>query len=375
MYDKGFCIDLKCNKQGGVMDTTKYTKESDVNKNLYSKVNHFGLGFNRSCQRKVLKSIQNLKKIFIIIFQSVIELIATQTDSCLNFETGGELFGFFSHDGNMIIMLATPPGKNAKHSVTSFQQDILFFKRISKKLYCKFGLQFLGNWHSHHFLHLKHLSNLDRKNLNTIAKNNNFKNLCQFLLTFENTNRKDQERFIRLQAYFYHDATGGEPEKCPIRIIQDVSPFEEVIANDPDLMEIKNSYRFPLSRLIYDEYQHNSYKNSSIPEIIQFQLVEFMENHKRSSASITIRQNWIIIKISIPNETGFIFIVYEGNDPFDIKAIFYQAELISKDPVNITHEIFENNPYSTISLNIVYEIAQKLIANKNFTAKKEEAYL
>ena len=252
--------------------------------------------FSEPVKKRDSQIHQNNEEYYIDIFESEIRFMAHQAYSCGNLETGGELFGLFSHNRRPVIMLATPAGGKSIKNIASFQQDYQFFNKITKILQNKYGLQYLANFHSHHSLDFKTLSRLDIENLNSIAKKNNLSKLCQFLLTFENDVDKNnlhqrnknhanyEIQFVQLHSYFYSDAINGGPVKCPIRILPGMSPVRQAINNDPDLSEIAKPYHFPLSRTIYDEYQTNPNSNckSSLPSPIQDQINMFMEVFSRS---------------------------------------------------------------------------------------------
>ncbi|MDA3787709.1 MAG: hypothetical protein PF503_04375, partial [Desulfobacula sp.] len=294
-------------------------------------------------------------------------------------ETGGELYGAFLRDGNPLVMLCTPAGKEAVHRPFSFQQDYQYFLYNTNILQKKHGIQFLGTEHSHHYLSLKYLSGLDVQNSNIIARKNNFQTLYQILLTFENNTNKENhyssntnhvsrgKKNIQIRSYYYPDAIKGGPVKCPIRIIPGISPIRQAIENDPDLSEIVRPSHFPLSRIVYDEYKTNTAINNSIPNPIQGQLKMFLKTYS-NPLSMSFEDGWIIIKIALLDDLGSLFIVFNYHSPFDIQSIFYQADFISKSPVNISSEILKGH-HAPISLNFAYDRGLKIIL-KHFTAKK-----
>lgn len=80
---------------------------------------------------------------------------------CLpDLETGGSLFGWYSETGLPIIALATGPGKNAKHGATSFHADEEYSFALGSAI-AEYGLQHIGEWHSHHRMSLSHPSEID----------------------------------------------------------------------------------------------------------------------------------------------------------------------------------------------------------------------
>lgn len=71
-----------------------------------------------------------------------------------NIETGGQLFGFWTNTGTPVVLYAIGPGPMARHHQTSFFQDQEYLKYIGMQLRKRFGLQHVGEWHSHHQMDL-----------------------------------------------------------------------------------------------------------------------------------------------------------------------------------------------------------------------------
>ena len=338
---------------------------------------------NKPVKMKITQALQANGNFHIHIFQSEVEFITSQADLSNDWETGGEFYGFLSHDRTLIIMLATPPGKNSIHGVASFQQDFQFFKRISKTLQTNFMLLYIGSWHSHHNLSLKNLSGLDIQNLNNVARKNNFSTLTQLLLTFENgaekgihcssnnNNVRHRKKFIQIRSYYYPDAINGDPVKCPIRIIPGISPMRQAIENNPAFSEIMKPSHFPLSRIIYDEYKTCPTPKISIPNPIRDQINLFLKTYS-NPLSMSFEDGWVILKIALFEDLGSLFIVFNYHSPFDIQSIFFHADFISKSPVDISSEILTNH-HESISLGIAYDIGQKIVI-KHFTAKKRSHF-
>ena len=120
-----------------------------------------------------------------VIFQSELQAIAAIAAASGSIETGGDLFGLFSHAGRPMISLATPPGPLAIHEVAHFRQDIEFTKKVARTLLNRFAVQYLGNYHSHHTLALRKLSPGDILSTHSIALKNGYRTMCQLLVTFE----------------------------------------------------------------------------------------------------------------------------------------------------------------------------------------------
>jgi len=73
-------------------------------------------------------------------------------------ETGGDLFGFWTHTGKPVVQYVIGPGLNARRTVGFFNQDVDYLNSCGKRLRAMHGLQHIGEWHSHHRLGLRHPS-------------------------------------------------------------------------------------------------------------------------------------------------------------------------------------------------------------------------
>lgn len=108
---------------------------------------------------------ENLASSSAIIYQSELDYISRCILDYPNLETGGQLFGFWTNTGTPIVAYAIGPGIDAQHNPTSFYQDIKYLTSIGKYLGNQFGLQHVGEWHSHHQLDLAHPSGGDVRSM------------------------------------------------------------------------------------------------------------------------------------------------------------------------------------------------------------------
>ena len=71
-----------------------------------------------------------------------------------NLETGGDLFGLWTSDGDAVLHAVLGPGRNCKRTGASFYQDVPYLKRNGELLTQDYMLCHIGEWHSHHQLRL-----------------------------------------------------------------------------------------------------------------------------------------------------------------------------------------------------------------------------
>jgi hypothetical protein len=102
-----------------------------------------------------------------LLFQDDYERVKKWVLSYPDSETGGQMFGLWTHDKNPYINIITGPGQNCRHGTHSFHQDIDYLKSVGTFLNKEFMMCHIGEWHSHHQLRLRQPSSGD---LNSIWK-------------------------------------------------------------------------------------------------------------------------------------------------------------------------------------------------------------
>ena len=85
-----------------------------------------------------------------------------------DFETGGDLFGLWTSEGEAMFHVVLGPGKHCLRTDVSFNQDVPYLQRIGELLTERFMLCHIGEWHSHHQLSLSQPSRGDNS---TVIRN------------------------------------------------------------------------------------------------------------------------------------------------------------------------------------------------------------
>jgi len=132
----------------------------------------------RRVETHVMQSVQETDDV-VIVYQSELDYISRCILDYKNIETGGQLFGFYTSKGIPVVCYAIGPGARANHQVTFFNQDKGYLIEIGERLLREYGLQHIGEWHSHHQLGLDHPSSHDIRTVQTTIDE---QHLGQFLL-------------------------------------------------------------------------------------------------------------------------------------------------------------------------------------------------
>lgn len=99
-----------------------------------------------------------------LIYSSELDYIARCIQDYPNTETGGQLYGAWTASGIPRVIYVLGPGPRANHQPTFFNQDVEYLETVGGKLK-EYGLQHIGEWHSHHHLALPHPSGHDTQTM------------------------------------------------------------------------------------------------------------------------------------------------------------------------------------------------------------------
>lgn len=118
-----------------------------------------------------------------IIYASELDYIAKCIQDCPNIETGGQLYGAWTASGAPRVIYAIGPGPRSNHQTAFFNQDIEYLESIGAKLK-EYGLQHIGEWHSHHNLGLPHPSGHDAQTMQNAIEQLNLNRLLLCIGSF-----------------------------------------------------------------------------------------------------------------------------------------------------------------------------------------------
>lgn len=156
----------------------------------------------------------------IYIYESEFTAMNEEVKKFPDKETGGDLYGTFTHANMPVVWLATGPGPNAKRSTAEFEQDADFRSQWQEKLMGEYGIQFIGSWHSHHQLGLTRLSSGDMQAAESYLRRHNRSVTIEVIATIE-TRRYE----VMLRPYYH--LVGGSWILAAFSMLQGKSPVRE----------------------------------------------------------------------------------------------------------------------------------------------------
>lgn len=328
---------------------------------------------------------------FIVIFESELKAIASMALAAGSIETGGDLYGLFSHARRPVVFLAVPAGPNAIHDHAHFRQDIDYIKQVSAELRDKWAIQYLGNHHSHHNLGIKGLSGGDIRSTHSIAGKNGYANMCQLLVTFDDGSSRQrfwqksdvhwsqgQERLERwrpprdkemepeaprlvggpptVHAFYYEVAAGGQPLRCPIKVLPGISPIRTALGFANAIPGKWTSHHYPLSKIQFDDLEHCH--NVTTQEPVFSTLPDRFLEHIRSQVVLLpteIKENIHIKKsgegavIRIPlDEYKIMILAMSTHPPHEIYSVMIGNKNGIGEPQEITDQVINKTYMPTI---------------------------
>jgi hypothetical protein len=96
------------------------------------------------------------------IYEDEASSISMWTLQYPNIETGGDIFGLWLNESEVVIQAVLGPGQNCRRTTTSFFQDEQYLSRVGGLLTNSQGLCNIGSWHSHHTMNLPEPSRGDK---------------------------------------------------------------------------------------------------------------------------------------------------------------------------------------------------------------------
>lgn len=288
---------------------------------------------------------------YINIYKSELRFITGQALKAGTKETGGSLYGLFTHGQRPIIMLATPPGPNAIHETAHFQPDIVYLRNTNRFLWDTFGIQCIGDEHSHHSLSLCEVSRGDVYSTNSIASKNNFNFYCQLILNFknhfpENTLQgryflKFKKVFVKVNAFFYPEAGTGAPIRCPIRVIPGVSPIRKALRKNRDIFYLGKNPYLAMSRIKYEGLY-----DSRLLENISKQ-ISALPKYTQTDIKVMKDNETIIASINLGVNDANLIVTFNSQAPYEILSVFMSFPE-QDDPVDISVRVLKQECHPSL---------------------------
>ncbi len=251
------------------------------------------------------------------------------------YECGGNLFGFYTRDRCPVISLLTGPGPNATCERFHFAQDYAFFLRANQFFHAEFGIEWIGDWHSHPHPGANEPSRGDLNQVMTLTRRNpQIERWLDIIVSFER-NRAYNRFFpaslhpatnaVSINAFLYPDPQQGQALRTPLRVLPGMSPLRSALVSRNSLQlchSSSNVPQAPMERIrcesnadTTERFHHRSEKN----DILAAQIRELPE---AAQQSIEIRRAPGLLILTIPITASYIAVIgLKENNPTSILRI------------------------------------------------------
>ena len=199
-----------------------------------------------------------------LIYPEDKEFIYNSTLSHRNHETGGDLFGLWQSESEIVVQIVSGPGINCHRTHTSFFQDEEYLTNVGGYLTLSKGLCNIGEWHSHHSLNLPEPSSGDRE---TVWRNMPGYGLKRFLLIIATITPTGQ---VEINGYMFtahrNERLPGKMDRVRTRVLTGPNPYRrqpDVIATLREGAEAVSDVHVPTLRPSENDESSNVPRNSS----------------------------------------------------------------------------------------------------------------
>lgn len=158
---------------------------------------------------------------YVLTNQEEMDILSRYILDYKDIETGGQLFGYWTFDGKPVVLFVLGPGPQADHYSSFFMQDIDYLRKCARILKNNYGLDHVGEWHSHHQLGLDHPSGHDARNISSNMRSLGYR---KFLLCIATCNSSQSS----VNAFMF-DSYKSQYVQVPWLIKEIDSPYRKII--------------------------------------------------------------------------------------------------------------------------------------------------
>lgn len=257
----------------------------------------------------------------IYIYESEVQAITGEAQRFPDSETGGDLFGTFTHRNLPVIWLASGPGPRAKHLPTHFEQDVTFMSDWQRRLMDEFGIQYVGSWHSHHTLSLNQPSGGDVEAARNYAARHHRQRTLEIIVNHEGRKPKT---FLR--PYFYPNAQESGWIPATFTTLPGESPLRARLGRDQSVFSNGLDWKAISPRM----YSLSSYKASRdfthVPysdaeSDIPSHLETVIRSLDREGIEVEQRGEVLMVLIPVVNDDQVLAVAVQSSEDLNILQV------------------------------------------------------
>lgn len=262
-----------------------------------------------------------------VIYRSEMDYISRCIHDYPNIETGGQLFGFITEYGAPVVCYAIGPGPRANHQSTFFNQDTEYLQKTYNELNGRFGLRYIGEWHSHHQLGLAKPSGHDATTIVHGIQRSNFRH---FLLCIGNC---DGHQHSTLNAFTFHLNDPYNYYHAPWKIIEMESPYRPVVDRElgdwlchPRTQRASYGSNYIMSAagtssMITPNYKDEYWLNDKANNLVLKNIIDYLTNYEDASTVKPMLDGQKHVNLTVQRRDRSEQIVFGDNFPYEAPKI------------------------------------------------------
>lgn len=269
-------------------------------------------------------------------------------------ETGGWLYGWWTHRGDPVVAFVVPPGPNARHETANFTQDFEHQTLCDRFLFKHYGLVNVGREHSHHGLGLSEPSGFDVSSAGLIADKNDIARYLDLIVTFDGRRRHAP---VNVAAFLHTDPVERTQQECPVRVIPGISQVRTGCLGTKVFPSMDSyHWEFPQERIqCARSVGESTTSDDQVPQELSAE-VDALPARARRNSRIIIRENAAVVRIPM-GEDVTVFVGYRLTTPPRAQSVMIKRT--DADPIDIT-KMLASDP-SRLPLPLLYRQAARLI--------------
>jgi len=242
------------------------------------------------------------------VHQAVLDHVASLASDFPTLETGGSLFGLWTHGGSPVVSLATGPGPASRHHPTAFYQDPSHLESTHHVAWHRAGLQHIGEWHSHHSLGLAEPSHGDEQTIWRSVQDLHWPRFLLGICCFE----PDTLETVDIGLFLF-EAGSRTITRCDLRLLTGESTLTHLQAELPPGRVRPDLIVRPQARVDTTQDQEWFYATEVAERLaMEIRALELLSEQTGAEVSSEVSEGAVYLNVAYPNGVMVVARLTEG---------------------------------------------------------------
>ena len=309
-------------------------------------------------------------------------------------ETGGALYGLWTYRGEPVILLASEAGPKAIREPAHFAQDPEYLTAVNRELWRRYGIQYIGNWHSHNYMPMPGPSGGDVGQVRGLAGRNGLQRMVQIVLTCEQeqaaprlnhhlgmvrsrqtdivtptpptrtrAGKKGRPESglprIRVNAFVYHDAQSGSYTQADVRTTEHGTGLRAILkdTNISVFQDMEEDSLYPMDKIALGDTKGEMQATEAVSDALSTLAEQVGKLPREVAAHVEAVPKGESIVLRLPLSKGRQVVVgYDRQDRSLRPGSVYLTVPNMPEPVDITAIVLTH--LRAPLLDVIYECAE-----------------